>query len=300
MITSEYVVLRGAKSLALPTNKGQHMTVDSTDSTDETIVHWIARNHEGEIWMETTLHGVDMELIHDRFENGSDLSDLLRYCCALKPEKFLSQEISIETSLEFPRDWGLGSSATLFANLGKWLDVDPTLLLWHGHQGSGYDVITSKEATAIVYTMLEDENGERSYHFDPVTWEPPFSEMIHFVHLGQKQNTDREIGMYAKKQLSSCVHADFDAITEEIMSAKSIREFDFLLRTHEKMLSALLGRVRIKEDLFPDYPGEIKSLGAWGGDFIMVTGTNDDMNYFKEKGFSTILSFEQMIRQGAK
>ena len=295
MITSEYVVLRGAKALALPTIKGQHLSVDEQDDADETIVYWKAKDHKGDVWMEATLKGIEMELAHDRFGNASNLSDLLRYCASLKPQFFSGKELTVETSLEFPWDWGLGSSATLFANLGKWLEIDPTTLLWHSHRGSGYDVITSREGTPVVYTMLEDEDGQRSYHFESVTWDPPFSELIHFVHLGQKQNSEREIGLYEKEQLSSCVHADFDAITEEVLTAKGIREFDFLIRTHEKILSALLGRVRVKDELFPDFPGEIKSLGAWGGDFVMATGTQDDMNYFKEKGFSTILSYEQMI-----
>ncbi len=297
MITSEYVVLRGAKAFALPTVKGQHLLVDEQDDADLSVVYWKALDHEGKVWMEATLQGPDMDLAHDRFGNATDLSDLLRFCASLKPQRFTDKEISIETRLEFPRDWGLGSSATLFANLGKWLDIDPTALLWHGHSGSGYDVITCREGKPVVYTMLEDDAGERSYHFESVTWDPPFRDFIHFVHLGQKQNSEREIGLYAREQLSSCVHADFDAITEEILAVKTIREFDFLIRTHEKMLSALLGRVRVKEDIFPDYPGEIKSLGAWGGDFVLATGTSEDMNYFKEKGFSTILSYHQMIGQ---
>lgn len=297
MITSEYVVLRGAKAFALPTVKGQHLSVDEQENTDDSTVYWKALDHEENVWMEATLRGSDMDLAYDRFGNATDLSDLLRFCASLRPQRFSDKEITIETRLEFPRDWGLGSSATLFANLGKWLDIDPTVLLWYGHSGSGYDVITCREGKPVVYTMLEDDAGERSYHFESVTWDPPFRDFIHFVHLGQKQNSEREIGLYAKEQLSSCVHADFDAITEEILSARGIREFDFLLRIHEKMLSALLGRVRVKEALFPDYLGEIKSLGAWGGDFVMATGTEEDMNYFREKGFSTILTFEQMIRQ---
>ena len=51
----------------------------------------------------------------------------------------------------------------------------------------------------------------------------------------------------------------------------------------------------VKEELFQNYFGEVKSLGAWGGDFVMVTGNNKTVDYFKEKGYNTILSYNQMV-----
>jgi hypothetical protein len=47
--------------------------------------------------------------------------------------------------------------------------------------------------------------------------------------------------------------------------------------------------------LFKDYPNTIKSLGAWGGDFVLATGNNSDMDYFKNKGYNTIIPFQEMI-----
>jgi len=51
----------------------------------------------------------------------------------------------------------------------------------------------------------------------------------------------------------------------------------------------------VKERLFPDYFGTLKSLGAWGGDFILATGTKETPRYFKNKGFETILTYSEMI-----
>ena len=51
----------------------------------------------------------------------------------------------------------------------------------------------------------------------------------------------------------------------------------------------------IKQKLFSDFPGGIKSLGAWGGDFILATGTKETMEYFKEKGYATVISFQDMV-----
>ena len=50
----------------------------------------------------------------------------------------------------------------------------------------------------------------------------------------------------------------------------------------------------IKEELFPDYNGSIKSLGGWGGDFVMVTARENTLTYFNEKGYDTILSYSEM------
>ena len=73
--------------------------------------------------------------------------------------------------------------------------------------------------------------------------------------------------------------------------------FENLLVEHENLMSHVLQRDTIKESLFQMYAGGvIKSLGAWGGDFVMVTAkTPEDLNYFKEKGFKTILPWNEMI-----
>ena len=44
------------------------------------------------------------------------------------------------------------------------------------------------------------------------------------------------------------------------------------------------------------FNGQIKSLGAWGGDFILVSGDKDTPFYFKSKGYETILPFSNFIR----
>ena len=49
------------------------------------------------------------------------------------------------------------------------------------------------------------------------------------------------------------------------------------------------------EKQFPDFQGAIKSLGAWGGDFIMATGNEQTPYYFKNKGFDVVLNYEEII-----
>ncbi len=64
---------------------------------------------------------------------------------------------------------------------------------------------------------------------------------------------------------------------------------------HEQIISSIIKQDTVKQRLFSDYFGEVKSLGAWGGDFILVTGNEDTTSYFQQKGFNTILSYKEMI-----
>jgi len=53
----------------------------------------------------------------------------------------------------------------------------------------------------------------------------------------------------------------------------------------------------VQDRLFPDFPGTVKSLGAWGGDFVLVASelaVSEVVNYFSDKGFRTILSWKDM------
>ena len=75
-----------------------------------------------------------------------------------------------------------------------------------------------------------------------------------------------------------------------------LNEFQLLMTEHERIIGGILGRRSVKEELFPDYPYAIKSLGAWGGDFIMAVGDDQCRSYFKTKGYTTVLSFQEMIK----
>ena len=47
-----------------------------------------------------------------------------------------------------------------------------------------------------------------------------------------------------------------------------------------------------------DFDGGIKSLGAWGGDFILAasaTGEETVKAYFSNKGLNTVIPYEEMI-----
>ena len=95
------------------------------------------------------------------------------------------------------------------------------------------------------------------------------------------------------------VHQDglvhISQISEEFVQSKNLQTFENLIVEHENIISSIIKLTPVKEKLFPDYFGAIKSLGAWGGDFVLVTGNEKTPAYFKNKGYKTILSYSEMI-----
>ncbi len=114
--------------------------------------------------------------------------------------------------------------------------------------------------------------------------------------MNKKQNSKSAIATYFKKRNNIEAMIPFiDGITKSIIKAESLEEFSNLLNQHEAILSNILTLPTIKASLFPEFYGTIKSLGAWGGDFVLVVAEDDPTHYFEEKGYKTILSYNEMI-----
>lgn len=84
-------------------------------------------------------------------------------------------------------------------------------------------------------------------------------------------------------------------LTNQLIIESEINNVFNLIEKHEVILSNILELETVKERLFSDFDGVIKSLGAWGGDFIMVLSKENPSDYFKSKGFNTILAYNEMI-----
>jgi len=130
-----------------------------------------------------------------------------------------------------------------------------------------------------------------------VEFNPTFKENIFFVYLNQKQDSKEGIAKFRESEQNFDKEIQrISEISNEFLKAKSIENFNQLLVEHEEIISSIIKLKPIKEQLFSDYHlGEIKSLGAWGGDFVMVTGNDQTPNYFKNKGFDTVLRYQQII-----
>ena len=291
LLSAEYAVLDGALALALPTKFGQALTVESTPKN---AILWKSISSEGTVWFEAEFM-IDTALKISS-KNTSDIAvRLLQVLDALQqlnPSLFETQKgYELTSTLEFPENWGLGSSSTLINNLAQWAQVDAFELLELTFGGSGFDIACAQHDSGILYQL---KSGKPT--LKPVVFSPPFLESLFFVHRNQKQNS--RDGIRAYKTLTANQTLDFsilDGLSVDLLNCTDIKTFESLLEQHERYISDLIQHPPLKEALFSDYKGAIKSLGAWGGDFFLATGDTKAMAYFRAKGYSTIVPFSDMI-----
>jgi len=290
LLTSEYLVLDGAQALALPTKKGQHLDIKPIDQ--ESII-WRSYLSTGELWLD---YKFSFPLDSNDGREDTIYERLLSILQAAQKlnRLFLNtqQGYEVESTLEFQKDWGLGSSSTLLANIARWASVDPYKLLDMTFGGSGYDIACATTESALIYQKIST-----TPIVTPVTYNPPFKDELYFVYLNKKQNSRESIKHYRSLDQESLTEekARFSRFTQDLLSCKSILAFEKLLSEHEDNLSRILKTPTIKTQLFADYPRAIKSLGGWGGDFVLVVGTTSQMDYFRNKGYDTIVPYKEMI-----
>lgn len=293
LLTGEYVVLDGATALALPTSFGQSLEV--IPATAGSIL-WKSRDENGKVWFEENFNISDGRLSPisgNPTEISQRLSEILTEAHRMNPNVFSDGKgYEVTSHLNFSRNWGLGSSSTLINNIAQWFEVDAYWLLKQTFGGSGYDVAAAQHNQPILYTLEEGKPTVLSTAFDP-----SFKEELFFVHLNQKQNSRHSIEHYRNQPQNHLQEeiVKVTGLTHQFLNNQNIEEFELLLEIHETIISKLIHTPKVKTSLFPDYPRSIKSLGGWGGDFILATGGEDERQYFRDKGYETIVGYEEMI-----
>lgn len=293
LLTSEYLVLDGAKALAIPTKYGQSLVVKSSD--DNTI-DWKSYDEDEKVWFEgdfTFENGKILKQVQDDNPITNRLESILNTALKLNPE-YLSKYkgYKVSTYLDFNRKWGLGTSSTLINNLAQWANVNPYELLENTFGGSGYDIACAQNDKPITYQIIDGLPIVKEVDFNP-----SFKEQLFFVYLNKKQNSRDGIANYKKNAvINSSLINEVNNITESMISCKSLPDFEDLINAHETIISNIIQQDTVKSKFFSDYEGSIKSLGAWGGDFILVTSENNPSDYFKSKGLDTIIPYSEMIK----
>ncbi|MDX1766675.1 MAG: GYDIA family GHMP kinase [Arenibacter troitsensis] len=296
LITGEYLVLDGAQSLAMPTLYGQSLSVKENQGG---LLTWKSLDEKGKPWFECVyeLQGFSPVSNNQVSEEALVVSDTLRKIILearnLNPS-FLStsQGYEITTALNFPREWGLGSSSTLINNIAQWAHIDAYALLWNAFSGSGYDIACAQNNSPITYQLKNNRPIVQ-----PASFHPTFKNYLYFVYLNQKQNSREGIAQYRKTEFNTfSAISQINSITERILTCSRLSQFEKLIKKHELILSEILGIPTVKERLFPDFKGTVKSLGAWGGDFILATGNKTTPDYFREKGFATVIPYSKMAK----
>ena len=298
LLTGEYLVLDGAKSLAIPTKFGQDLVIEKIK---EAQIIWGSFTHTGECWFEAVFDLKKLRLVTCTFNSDKEgngeviaetLLDILKEAKSLNPN-FLASEngFVVKTNLTFPRNWGLGTSSTLINSVASWAKVDAFKLLWNSFKGSGYDIACAQNDTPVFY-QIKDKNPK----VEQVEFNPSFKENLFFLHLNKKQDSKEGIAKFRESNINFDKEINrISEISDAFLRVKSLKEFESLIIEHEQIISSIIKLKPVKEKLFPDYFGAIKSLGAWGGDFVLVTGNSETPVYFKNKGFETILTYNQMV-----
>jgi len=289
MLTSEYVAVDGALVLAVPTKLGQELFFTENDDK-KSSVHWQAY-HQNQLWLDTFIDYKNWEIQETNNQKAAEfILKVLQNVQNLSETKFKSDvSYHLKTNLQFPSDFGLGSSSTLMSNLAEWANIDAFDLNEISLGGSGYDVAVAKEKSAILYSRFP----ERTYH--KINFDPSFKDELIFIHLNQKQDTREGISHYKSKTTSTELINDYSKLTEKIVNAQNLEEFSQLMTIHEQKLSDFLGTPTVKEKYFQNCPSFVKSLGAWGGDFVLASKFGDYKDYFKKQGFTKIFTWQELI-----
>lgn len=296
LLTGEYFVLDGATALAIPLRFGQSLVVNSGSQPNGLV--WESRDWDGSVWFSAEYELPYLGVVETSDRSVAEmLASIFRDCQRQNP-LFLSgtQSIDALTSCDFPRAWGLGTSSTIIAAIARWAKVDPYPVLRNTLGGSGYDIACAYAESPLLY-QLEREKPLVRY----VAFEPVFTENLYFVYLDKKQNSREGIAHYREKSKdNAALIPEISNLTEKILNADTLEEFEINIREHEQLVGKVIEYPPLKLRLFPDYWGEIKSLGAWGGDFVLATSAkpeDETRHYFAGKGLRTVMRWKEMIRE---
>ncbi|OEK07373.1 GHMP kinase [Flavivirga aquatica] len=290
LISGEYVVLDGANALAVPTKHGQSLIIEPIEHSN---LIWESLDEKGAVWFESEF---PIKEVSSSFTPSNDILDrliqILHIAKQLNP-LFLSKNsgCKITTALDFPKNWGLGTSSTLINNIAQWANIDPYKLLENTFGGSGYDIACAQHHTPITYRIENKTPITNKVRFNPL-----FKNHLYFIHLNKKQNSRDGIKHYhANKENSKSAIQDINRITSEMIICNTLDRFEKLINQHESIISKITRQTSAKHLLFKDFKGAIKSLGAWGGDFILATSKENPTQYFKDKGFTTVIPYKDMV-----
>lgn len=310
LLTGEYLVLKGALALALPLKLGQSMEVEALESNNEQLC-WEAFRPDGK-WFSVTLNRDNLvNFSTNDPDKALRLSEILQAVKQLNPKAFEGNDLRFTTRLDFDPNWGLGSSSTLIASLARWANVNPYELLKLTFGGSGYDIACASAEGPIYYQLAgldgfvprNDAKQEPKLTplVDPVVFTPPFADHLFFVYQGQKQSSSKEIKAFLAKVHPDDLQKDIEAVSEisrAVPKCQNIGEFSMLMQCHERIIARCICQEPVQKR-FPDFEGTLKSLGAWGGDFILAATEWDESQvraYFKTKGLEVIFGYKDIVK----
>ena len=293
MLTGEYAVLKGAESLTLPLRKGQSMTVIMSRGVPS--VHW-KTNILGSLWFEARYSVPDFAIANTNdFPTAQFIRNLLLAVRRIQPSFLVEKRhYQVVNDLEFRPDWGFGSSSSLITNLAHWAGIDPFELHFMVSEGSGYDVAAANSEIPLLYSL-----DNRMPKIRKVCFDPPFKQHLFFVYSGKKINTPGEVKRFNRQNHGGeKMFEEITRISHQITRSSDFTEFASLLVAHEEIISIIIGKKPLGKSIFKDFRGTVKSLGAWGGDFILLASDYPKdyvISYLKKRDLRTWFDYDDLI-----
>jgi mevalonate kinase len=295
LLTGEYAVLDGANALALPTKFGQSLHFSPT--IDHPVLQWESYTKTGECWFSAEWESDSLQVTKGHgFPETEKLTALFKVMQREKgiPSTFFSG--NIKTYLDFDSAWGLGSSSTLISLISKWSNLNAYYLLEKSFGGSGYDIAAATANGPIVYRR----NMENIYEpeIKPVHFHPSFLNHIYFIYSGKKKNSRDGIQSYRTKSFNPRYLSEISTLTDTLVTCTHFNQFCELMKTHEIITGNHLHLIPVQKEYFSDFQGVIKSLGAWGGDFLLILterSRKEVSSYFSKRGLEILFSYDEII-----
>ena len=291
LLTGEYLVMVGAKALALPVRFGQSMHIEPAGYPH---IHWSSREN-GTTWFTCDLDTRTFSII-----TSTDIQIATRLCEILRAAKKITPGFPVEkggldirVEANYPLRWGLGSSSTLISLIASWAGVDKFELFRMVSKGSGYDIACTDRDLLLFYQLKSGKINVGDAH--------PGKALLNnacFAFLGKKQETAEEVDafLYNKNYKNSDIER-ISELSESICIANDPSILCSLMGEHEEILGRILKKKRIGKR-FPGFPGSVKSLGAWGGDFAMFAsekGNEFIKTWLTQQGFINIFSYDDIM-----
>lgn len=292
LITGEYLVLKGALSLAVPLNKGQSLSVATSN---ESGLFWRAETPNG-LWFEVKFDK-DLTILETTDHKKAENLQLMLLKSVEQNPSIIAKlnHASVNTLLEFDSTWGWGSSSTLLHLLSQWLKIDPYQLMDKTIGGSGYDIACAGVNQPIFYRRTNGETPQ----ITPANFDPPFTHQMGIVYLNKKQNSSKQVRSFLESASpNENLLEEVSALSQKFTTVKDLDAFMRLMHQHEKIITKATGLTPVQELLFSDYKGAIKSLGAWGGDFALFLSEDSfstNKKWFQSKGYPLVMPFEEVI-----
>ena len=286
MISGEYAVLNGALSLAVPTHLGQSLT--ASVQPGHSGLKWVALRPDGSIWFEAFFDENGRSEAEKSDERIRTLGRLIERAAGPAVWK---QSWTVQTKLDFEPEWGLGSSSTLVALLADWTGKDPFELFFENFDGSACDLAVALERSPILYRLDKGKpKWERVSICPPVEW-------LWLHYTGKKQRSSAEVKIYREQSIPSAdILDEISALSKSFAHSSDAKIWAESMKKHENLLANLTSKTPYLLPNLTDSQIVTKSLGAWGGDFVLILSKNSPEPHFTPEIGSFTLPFLDWVK----